>query len=183
MSEKREHDLHFVLRYSDELHGHDTIVEHRKILEKRGYVWMGKFGLGIAQTLVEKVNTQIESGSASYVYLSAYSKIKYRARVMRVVGGGVSARLACPEKGASPKYYASTPCSVWFKLSSISDSSQADVKNLRLYNSPGLAPAFTSMRGLVYVTESSSGSRPMHREKKRTKKNQHADILLEEFDW
>jgi hypothetical protein len=181
-------DLHFVLRYSDKLHGQDTIGEHVKVLKKRGYVWLGKFGLGIASNIVEKVNKQVAEGRLAYVYLSSNTKVRYRATILDVRGGGQYLRLPPPEQSATPSYYLKTPCSIWFKLGEIAECSCDELAMLRLYNSPGLAPAFTSMRGLVYVTLCKDTSSPITRSPPPRHRNpQKLDfedaITLEDVEW
>jgi hypothetical protein len=151
-TQKRE--LHFVLRYSNTLHGFDTIKEHVSILERRRRVWMGKFGLGISRHILEVAQQQIAEGIPTWVYLSGQGKTRFRGRLADIQGGGVKAELLSPDKRITPRYYSSKPCSVWFQLDAIEECVPKDLQILRLYNTPGFAPSFTSMRGLMYVTMS-----------------------------
>lgn len=180
-----ERKIHFVLRYSDELHGHDTIQEHLKVLNECGHVWMGKFGLGIRSDLVGKINAQVQALSPTYLYLHSRSKIRFRCPLQEVVGGGVSARLPTPERSATPPYYEQRTCAVWFKISAIEDCSLDDIAAMRLYNDPSLTPTFVSMRGLFYVTLSFDGGDKSQTGQPRTKRRKEkTDVsLLDDEDW
>lgn len=181
--EQHDRALHFLLRYSNELYGHDTIREHQTLLDAKGSVWMGKFGLGVANHFVEKANGQIERSRPTYLYLNCQSKTRLRATLVRVVGGGVSHRSLCPEVEACPTYYSQKPCSIWFKVKEIVDCTATEIAALRLYNDPYSAPAFTSMRGLVYVTDSVGTRGPPHAARSKRRAYEFDDLTLAEGDW
>ena len=46
--------LHFLMRYSDNLRGVDTIAEHMDLLKRKKSVWFGKFGLGMNTAVTSK---------------------------------------------------------------------------------------------------------------------------------
>jgi len=131
----RQHlELHFVLRYSNELHGFDTIVEHREVIERCGKVWMGKFGLGVASSIADTAKQQVEAGVNTRVYLAGSGKTKLKG----IVGGGVRGQYPSPDPKLTPKYYSKRRCSVWFLLDRISKIGKGELDSLRLYKDPGL---------------------------------------------
>src|SRR5437899_1418715 len=76
--------LHFLLRYSDSLRRVDTYSAHKDIEERFGFVWWGKFGVGIAREPVEKARGQIQAGTPTYVYLATKKSILYRGRLLDI---------------------------------------------------------------------------------------------------
>jgi hypothetical protein len=85
--------------------------------------------------------------------------------VRRMIGGGHGSKSKTPSLATTPRYYSAQACSVWFELTTIEECSPSDISLLRLYNDPSMAPAFTSMRGLFYVTQARSETEPVRRTK------------------
>lgn len=151
-SETPRRTLHFLLRYSDSLRQVDTYAAHKIIAERFGYVWWGKFGVGVGRPFVEIPRQQIMSGTATYVYLATKRTVLYRARLLAILGGGTSALYRPKDSNRIPSYYRGERCSVWFKLTEFCSLSSQLRKRLVLYNSPTFAPELNGMRGLIYVT-------------------------------
>lgn len=140
-------DLHFLLRYSDRLRGVDTFGEHMEILKRAGTVWLGKFGMGASQAVVDAAKLQISRGRTTYLYLAAESEFAYRAPIADLIGGGMWKRYAAPDRSLVPKYYRDDKCTLWFKLTSI----KAHKPSLVLYNDRFSRPKLKGSRSLVYV--------------------------------
>jgi hypothetical protein len=140
------------LRYAQEMNGFDTIEEHQKILVEHDSVWFGKFGLGISQLIGRRAQEQIKSGLPTYVFLSAKSKVRFRARLGGIQGTGGPPGLLCPNADLSPLYYRRYQCTVWFLFVGLVAASREELRDYRLYNDPGLRPTFTTMRGMFYLT-------------------------------
>tara|TARA_Y100000034_G_C6732945_1_gene324827 strand:+ start:127 stop:660 length:534 start_codon:yes stop_codon:yes gene_type:complete len=146
--------IHFLLRYSDQLTGFDTLQEHTKIIDQFGAVLMGKIGMGMANDKAMLANTQISNGVACSLFLMSGSKITAKCNVVEVMSADHAKDKLFPnDKELIPRYYRSKGCSVWFKLTSL-DKVDVLPDDLRLYNDPALRPSSKGMRGMVYLTES-----------------------------
>ena len=143
--------LHFILRYSDGLRSVDTLAEHNAIAVEHGYVWWGKFGVGIARSYVELANRQIAAGITTQVFLAATRKILHQAELLEVLGGGSRTKYRPKERSRIPKYYRSEECTLWFKLTRMGEVDVDDLRRLRQYNAPSFAPPINGMSGLLYV--------------------------------
>jgi len=146
-------NLHFLLRYSDRLVGVDTIIEHQTIIDKNGYVWMGKFGVGVNKHFVTLAKQQLNNDQSCWLYLMQGSKITSKSNVVDLISANTSKGeiLSC-EPDLTPEYYRKKKCSVWFKLSSIEHADTSEIQNLWLFNNPSLHPSSAGMRGLIYLT-------------------------------
>jgi hypothetical protein len=154
----KEKSLYFILRYSDSLKGVDTYAQHKALQDKFGYVWWGKFGVGLGADIVQTANEQVKKGIPTYVFLCAEGTIKYKARLLSLVGGGVDRKYAAPEPRTAPSYYRKEKCAAWFKLAELSPARASDREKLVLYNAPTFRPSLNGMRGLIYVTFGSTAS-------------------------
>lgn len=97
------------LRFADNKAPKDgTIAEHLKLIEKNGYVWYGKFGTPLSESVKEKILSQdnpkillIRSGRFEryWAYISDISR-------------------NAPEDGEFPSYYSDVKqkIHVWFKV-------------------------------------------------------------------
>jgi hypothetical protein len=150
--------LHFILRYSDGLRRVDTLAEHHAIARQYGYVWWGKFGVGIARPYVEIANRQIAAGITTQVFLAATRKILHQAELLEVLGGGARTKYRPKERSKIPKYYRDEECTLWFKLTRMRDVDVDDLRRLRQYNAPSFAPPINGMSGLLYVCMTSEAS-------------------------
>ena len=145
--------LHFLLRYSDKLTGVDTIAEHLAIIEQRGSVWIGKFGVGMNQNFVTLAQEHIQKNEVCWLYLMHGSKFTAKANIIDVVTGGSStSEILSKDPILTPAYYRNKKCSIWFKLSDISPIPDGEQKHLWLYNNPSSHPSSAGMRGLIYLT-------------------------------
>ena len=63
--------LHFLVRYSDNLTGVDTVAEHRTVIATRGAAWFGKFGVGCSAVMIDKAKKQVVDGVPTFVYLES----------------------------------------------------------------------------------------------------------------
>jgi hypothetical protein len=157
-SESEAPPIHFILRYSDGLRNVDTFGEHNAIALQHGYVWWGKFGVGIARSYVELANSQIAAGIPTYVFLATMGKVSYQAELLGVLGGGARTKYRPKEQSRIPKYYRSEECTVWFKLARMGDVDVDDLRRLRQYNSPAFAPPINGMSSVLYVCMGSEAS-------------------------
>lgn len=146
-------NLHFLLRYSDKLTGADTIAEHKAILDEQSAVWMGKFGVGMGQRFVTIAKKQMEAGQPCNLYLMHGSQYTYKAEIVDIIAGLKSKELiSTKEPKLTPKYYRKKPCSIWFKLTALSEIEKEELNNLWLFNDPSSRPSNNGMRGLIYLT-------------------------------
>jgi hypothetical protein len=70
------HPIHFLMRYSDSLLGVDTISEHKSVIEKHGYCWLEKFGLGVSAKIIDYTNHQLAKGIDTRIYLGTGAKVR-----------------------------------------------------------------------------------------------------------
>lgn len=181
MGRKADLPIHFLLRYSDNLRQVDTIGEHRRVISERGYVWLGKFGVGAAADKLERARRQIEAQQPTFVFLASQSRIRYRATLLDVAGGGATRTTGAPEPDHVPKYYSNARCSVWFKLKTIETVEEREKQGLVLFNSPAFPPEEGGMRGLVYLTMRSANSEEIGRKYER-RRPRKADLSFEDVD-
>ncbi len=147
-----EKQLHFMLRYSDKITSVDTIAEHIKILNQHDSVWMGKFGVGCSQQIIELANNQINNGHVVRIYLVNGCKFTHSADVIEMIGvGGDGGR--SPDVSRVPEYYRNTKCKVWFHIKNIEKPIKSEIQSLRLFKSPMSFPQMSGMRGLIYLTD------------------------------
>lgn len=152
----RVRNLHFLLRYSDRLRQVDTLKAHQELAERYGAVWWGKFGLGVSADLIEHASRQLREQVPTFVYLLAGKKIRHRARLLEIFGGGVRVQLRPKDVNLIPAYYRNEVCSVWFRLNDFRALAEGESRHLMLFNEPYARPKLTGMRGLVYVTHPSN---------------------------
>ena len=154
----KKQDLNFVLRYADPCSEIDTLEEHKQLLSLRGHIWFGKFGQGISKSYSKLAAQQISDGRVTYPYLLSRRRLQTRAKLGAISGGGARLRLGSPEPVATPAYYRNTKCSVWFCVVEFEACTIEMRSSLRLFNDPGVAPTFRTMRGLFYVSHSAQSS-------------------------
>lgn len=103
------------LRFSDNIAPKDgTISEHRKIIDHIGYVWYGKFGAKVSET----VRNMIMSSENKRILLIHSGTIKRYWLYIDAIS------YTCPERNAIPEYYREIAESVktWFKVIQIEDA-------------------------------------------------------------
>ncbi len=143
--------IHFLLRYSDSLKNVNTFEEHKKIEKLKGYVWLGKFGIGASKEKVNLAKHQIKKNTNTYLYLALDVQIKYKAKVLDILGGGTRRNIKSPEPSHVPIYYRKNLCSIWFKVNNLKIVPRKEIDSLHLYNDPYSKPLMLGMRSLVYV--------------------------------
>ena len=151
--------LHFLLRFSDRLFGVDTYAEHKAVEARFGQVWWGKIGLGISRDVLRKAQEQISRGMPTYVYLATERRIRYRGRLLELLGGGIRSVVKPKDTSRIPKYYRRERCSVWFRLNGLRSIVAKELRHLVLYHDPHSIPQLGGMRGLIYVSMGTPGSR------------------------
>lgn len=145
-------NLHILLRYSDRLYKTNAFKEHKALEESFGYVWWGKFGLGVSNVIVNKVKEQIKNGNTTYLFLTHSTYLKYQAEIIEIVGGGELFEGTPKDIAAIPEYYRMEKCSVWFKIRNLKQIDKDSLESLKLYNEPTERPKLGGMRPLMYVT-------------------------------
>ena len=155
--------MHILLRYSDRMRGVDTLEEHKKLLRSKGYVWWGKFGQGVSREIVGRLQSQVDGGVTTYLYLVNGKRLTARGRLLGVQGGGARASFRQDDRTGVPLYYREEPCAVWLKLSGIAAiSHKATMARLVRYKSRFEAPDLSSTSGVMYVAHGKSGpARPV----------------------
>lgn len=153
-----EKDLHLILRFNDKKLGADTIAEHEAIVEQSGYVWWGKFGLGMSDKIADMLRERIDGGRNPIVYLASVTtrggtKIVRAAKLRGIVRSNQrGAGILSPEKDNTPPYYRDKRCGIWLKLTDIESSSNDALSSLVHYNDPSRRPTLAGMQSLIYVT-------------------------------
>ncbi|HEY2956449.1 MAG TPA: hypothetical protein VGK89_14515 [Candidatus Eisenbacteria bacterium] len=147
----QEPALHFILRFSDNLRGVDTFAEHKRLEEKFGNVWWGKFGVGVATRILDRARAQVKAMVPTYVYLAANRSIRFRGEVVDVLGGGGNGRYKPKDVSRIPQYYRGEGLAVWFKLKGLRRATAHDKDGLVLFNDKSSQPALNGMKGLIYV--------------------------------
>lgn len=145
--------MHFMLRYSDKITGVDTLGEHQKVLNKKGAVWLGKFGVGAAKHIVNIAMKKINNNEECYLYLVNGSVFTYKARVLDIFLDETGIGSNAPDKSMVPSYYQNRKCTIWFKICDMSKFDDDEFKSLWLFNDPGMHPKTNGMRGLIYLTK------------------------------
>jgi hypothetical protein len=145
-------NIHLLLRYSDQLYKTNTYNEHKKIEALLGYVWWGKFGLGISPKIADEILQQVKNGSRTYLFLSHSTYLKYQAEIIGLLGGGENFDKSPEDINAIPEYYRHQKCSVWIKIKNLQPIDKKNVDDIRLYNNPEEKPKLGGMRPLMYVT-------------------------------
>ncbi|MFQ2037643.1 hypothetical protein [Aeromonas caviae] len=150
--------VHFLLRYSDKLaNGSDTLAEHRAIIESNGCVWLGKFGIGMSSRFAELAINQIRMKQPCFLYLMHGSKLTAKSNIIDIATAGTNrGEIPSREPNLTPFYYRGRKCSVWFKLDTMDDINNEEIKKLWLYNNPASHPSLVGMRGLIYLTPDNS---------------------------
>ncbi len=131
----------------------DTISEHKKIIEKNGYVWFGKFGNSIKQ---QYINTIDESDEEHFVFLIKTTQKKqyvYRANIITI---SKEDQRLLPEKQFIPKYYRNSDLNFgfWLKLKDIRKVNSKITNQLHVNSShsPLVESLNRSTTGLMYIS-------------------------------
>lgn len=155
--------IHFLMRYSDKPRKINTIDEHKAIIEKIGYVWFGKFGLGASMKMVDLVNEQCRNSIETCLFLVAGRKITHQAKIKAVEGTKERQPFRQQDKQAVPAYYQRVACALWVKIENLEAVQHNDIiRQLALFKSSVPArPDLTSSRALIYVRRVPGGSIPL----------------------
>ncbi len=188
MAKSRECAQHVVMRFADSLfNGVNTIQEHRKVIDRRGAVWVAKVGKPLAQYKIGILREQIRQGIPTYLFLVQRLGRVYswtRATLVelgRTVGDDQQAMI--------PSYYRAANivgmAEMWFKVSDLVKAPAAQVRQLHVVSSgrPIAETLAGSMAAMFMVASgrptSASISEP--RPKKRRQSSLERAIL-EDFD-
>lgn len=97
-----ESPLHILLRWSESgASGHDTLLEHRKVLAERGSVVWAKFGRPLASTRVNTLQDQIQAGVPTFAYLLGGSP----STMVRASISAIHSGLTTVNSTLIPEYY------------------------------------------------------------------------------
>jgi len=111
--------VHLLIRYSDTLAPESgTITEHVKIIKRRGYAWLGKFGRGIGVGIRTSINGQIKEGVETYLFLVG-NKAREYIYIAKILG--IENFIGDDEIQRVPLYYRHQASSVgtWVKIAEI----------------------------------------------------------------
>jgi hypothetical protein len=145
-------NIHIGMRYTSFFNDHETIFEHNSICDKRGYVWFGKFGMGISKSMSDKILNQIKSNLPTYLFLCEGNNYTYYAKIIELVSLGGNKRADSPEKSHTPEYYQNTKCSLWMKIEKLISINPSLVPSLKFYSDITKSATKMGMRGLIYIT-------------------------------
>lgn len=93
---------HVLLRWSEnQANGHDTIAEHRAVLQNSGKVVWAKFGSPLGDGKIDELNAQIQAGDVTHAFLVGGTSPKmFRATVTSIDKGTASV-----DRTLVPAYY------------------------------------------------------------------------------
>src|SRR4051812_9194379 len=61
--------VHVVVRYRDPSPDLPTVRLHQDVIDRCGAVWFGKLGKSLGEPWVRQIGTQVQQGSATFLYL------------------------------------------------------------------------------------------------------------------
>jgi hypothetical protein len=158
--ERPKPPVHLLMRYSDRISGYSTIVEHQKVLTKRGSVWIGKLGKRLSLKNRIRINKQCREGISSFVYLVSRENRRYKIHRGKILS--VSGKVPIGEQKFVPKYYKTSGAmrftSFWTKLESLDPAAEGVLQSLRVASSGSRATHVLahSASGLFVVREASA---------------------------
>lgn len=131
--------MHVLMRYAD--HGSDfsidTVQAHQDLIQRRGAVWLGKFGKRLASEHVLRVNQQCREGTPTYLYL-----VKKRGGAYQVDRATVQAMARALPRGQRhlvPAYYEEhrllRHIGFWTKVTDIVRLDSYDLRDLEVASS------------------------------------------------
>ena len=95
-----------LMRYSGSLYGvGDPIAEHRRVLERRGRVWLGKFGKPLAISRIEVASARAARGDVVWLYLASSATGNWQVHRGRIAQ--MTRELPRGAKRDIPDYYVS----------------------------------------------------------------------------
>lgn len=119
-----------VLRFRD--FGFATIEEHISIIGEFGYVWWGWWGKpdeSIPRDTFAQYKQQIEKETVKAIFLiDSGNTLLYKAELSDISEADITER-ASPEQEKTPAYYSGSKHKAWFKLVSISECEDAEIRN------------------------------------------------------
>jgi hypothetical protein len=131
--------MHVLMRYADPAHDSsiDTIRAHQDLIERRGTVWLGKFGKKLASEHVLRVNQQCKEGIPTYLYL-----VQKRSGAYQVHRATVAAMARTLPRGQGhlvPPYYEQRRLlrhiGFWAKVTDIVALDSYDLRDLEVAGS------------------------------------------------
>lgn len=159
MPESNGKTVHVLIRYADRVFGNvDTIGAHQEVLERTGYVWIGKQGRAIGREMMHRLQRQLDGGTATSLYLATHKGGRYRihkCKLERICRAAPSPSL---RQQAIPAYYETQLArfTSWFRVKSIVEVSAGELRDLRGTRShdPIREVLGKSMSGHFYLTTS-----------------------------
>jgi hypothetical protein len=122
---------HLLLKYSPTTA--DTIGEHAAILQRHGRVMLGKFGTPVSTTVQKWLNTQIQRGTPTLLFLTRRDNDLYRTHRCRLEA--VQPTLSSSDQHLVPRYYRNATIHTWFRLVDIRELGDAEMKCLYVISS------------------------------------------------
>jgi len=150
--------IHVLMRYSDLLHSvDDTIHLHREVLDRHGAVWVGKLGKPLARSHIAQVESQVQRGIPTYLFLVQRTAGRYEVYRGTVVE--MARALPAAEGHLVPEYYEAlgilAQVGFWTKVCRIERLDPGCLDALRVSTSGSAVPysLITSMAGMFIVEE------------------------------
>ena len=137
MKDKQE-SKHLVMRFADSLcSGVDTIREHKRIIEAKGGVWLGKLGRPLSQHKINLLRKQIEHGATTVLYLVQRRGRQYAWT--RATLADIAKSINADARRLVPEYYNEfgirKQVSIWFKVSSLRKVASSEVRKIHVASS------------------------------------------------
>jgi hypothetical protein len=143
---------HILVRYGEQIAPEEgTISAHDAIIRKKGFVWLGKFGKKISQSMYNILKKQIKKDKPTYIFMIKRDNKKYvvHAAVLEDVV------FSKPDTDYIPEYYANkrifSQC--YFKIIEFIPINSEILYELigRSSNLPIIETLAKSMAGMMYV--------------------------------
>lgn len=108
-----------------------TIVRHKEVIEKKGYVWWGWWKKGNEKSPYEELyllKSQLENESQKIFLMDSGQEKLYEA-ICSDIKCSKSKEVKSPELECTPDYYSGQKYYVWFKFESIKECNDMDIRN------------------------------------------------------
>lgn len=120
-----------VLRFRDLVAS--TIIEHRNLIEKYGYVWWGWWNKPDEKipwrTFTKFQDIIREEGSLNIYLIDSGNKLLYKAQLLEIDSAKEKEVKQCREPEKAPEYYGSAEYKVWFRFVKIEDAEIEEIRN------------------------------------------------------
>lgn len=93
-----------------------TVRAHQEVISSLGYVWLGKFGVGLARSRVDQITASEKFGHGVHILLVRSSRRSSYVTLCRVIE--IRGEIPVEEREAVPRYYGAMYIDVrtWFKV-------------------------------------------------------------------